>query len=325
MTTVPDVTQATITDLGDGIHQVTHALPWALNHVHCYVVCDGASATVIDCGLGSDGTLAAWREALETLGVERVERLVVTHYHPDHLGAARLLVDAFAPGEVIQGAYDAELAGRVWRFDPADLVHFETYLTANGMPAGEARDAVGSEARLPVWPIEATRLVVEGDALTIAGDAYRVLHLDGHADGHIVLYDETRGRMFGGDVILDPITPNVGRWEDTRPDPLSRYLRTLDRLVDLAPAVVYPGHRRLIEDVPGRARQIAAHHDLRLVEHERALATGADSAWAVARIVWPALGEHERRFALAEALAHLEHLAATGRAREMAPGRFALP
>ena len=76
----------------------------------------------------------------------------------------------------------------------------------------------------------------------------------GHADGHIALLGRHSGRLFGGDVLLDEITPNVGRWDDNEPDPLGRYLETLGRIEELAPAVVYPGHRSVIER-PARARR----------------------------------------------------------------------
>ena len=54
-----------------------------------------------------------------------------------------------------------------------------------------------------------------------------MLVLPGHADGHIALLGSHSGRLFGGDVLLNEITPNVGRWEDNEPDPLGRYLETL--------------------------------------------------------------------------------------------------
>ena len=55
------------------------------------------------------------------------------------------------------------------------------------------------------------------------------------------------------------------------------------------------------------------HHAVRLDEHERALRAGARSAYEVAQHVWGGrLGFHEQRFALAEALAHLERLERTG-------------
>ena len=65
------------------------------------------------------------------------------------------------------------------------------------------------------------------------------------------------------------------------------------------------------------------HHAVRLDEHERALRAGARSAYEVAQHVWGGkLGFHEQRFALAEALAHLERLERLGRAVEDEPNRW---
>ncbi|MFM7248048.1 MAG: MBL fold metallo-hydrolase, partial [Actinomycetota bacterium] len=175
----------------------------------------------------------------------------------------------------------------------------------------------------PVSIPEPTLLVDEGDRLDIAGAAFEVLHLPGHADGHIALMGDD-GRLFGGDVILATISPNVGRWEDTAFDPLGRYFETLERLAVLDPRIAHGGHRTPIEDVPTRAREIRALHDERLLTALGALQGGAESAMDVAAVIWPdGHGMHERRFALVEALAHLERLVADGRAVQPDPYRFA--
>ena len=312
----------TVTPLGGGVHRVTLPLPWALDHVHCYAVEDGDGWTIVDTGLGTPGTARRWAAALERLGSPRVERIVVTHYHPDHVGSSRALAELTGASEVVQGTHDAELTRAAWG-DPQSMAAFEAYLAANGMPADDAARSASDEQRTSVDFADPTRLVDEGDALDVGGERFRVLVLPGHADGHIVLLGEVSGRMFGGDVLLNDITPNVGRWEDTQPDPLGRYLATLRRIDELGPAVVYPGHKRVVEDPAARAREIREHHVVRLDEHLDALAHGAESAYDVGSHVWgDALGFHERRFALVEAVAHLERLVAEGRAVEAAPARW---
>jgi len=166
--------------------------------------------------------------------------------------------------------------------------------------------------------------VDEGDLVAAGGRSWRVLQLPGHADGHIALHDPAGGRLLGGDVLLDEITPNVGRWPDTDPDPLGRYLATLRRVAGLNPAAVYPGHGPVIRTASDRAAEIAGHHDERLDMAAAALADGAESAYDAAQVIWrdEPLGFHEQRFALVEAISHLERLAATGRAVEHRPARW---
>ena len=76
--------------------------------------------------------------------------------------------------------------------------------------------------------------------------------------------------------------------------------------------------------VAGRVAEIREHHRERLDAHLAALGAGAVTAYGVAQIVWAGegLGFHEQRFALVEAISHLERLAATGRAREPRPARW---
>lgn len=313
-----------VTDLGCGVLQVTHPLPWALDHVHCYLVRERSGATVIDCGLGTPAALAAWRRVLGELGQRSVDRLVVTHYHPDHLGGAAGLAQLAGVEEVVQGALDANMAREVW--GPVEGSGFRAFLEAHGMPQDAARRSVADDVRGAVGLVEPTRLVEDGDRLELAGEVFDVLVLPGHADGHIALLGRTSGRLFGGDVLLREITPNVSRWPGTAPGPLGRYLETLERLQELSPELVYPGHGPVITDAAARAAEIRAHHEERLHAACEALRAGPRTAWEVAQAMWPqdALDPHEQRFALGEALAHLERLAAQGAAQALDGNRFAL-
>jgi glyoxylase-like metal-dependent hydrolase (beta-lactamase superfamily II) len=308
--------------VGRGVHRVTLELPWALDHVHCYAIEDPEGWTIVDCGLGGDETESGWREALEQLGRPQVRRVVITHFHADHIGASAALVAATGAEEVVQGREDRDSAERSFGRRGAESESSE-YLLACGMPDDLVAAWLRSSFITGVQLAEPTRLVEEGDHVEIAGVDYRVLVLRGHADGHIVLFDEPGGRLFGGDVLLQRITPNVGAWEDSRPDPLGDYLETLRRIEELAPRIIYPGHRDLIENAVERARETREHHDVRLDRTLAVLESGATTPYEVSMGLWPKpFGMHERRFAVAEALAHLIRLGAVGRAIEVEPGRW---
>jgi glyoxylase-like metal-dependent hydrolase (beta-lactamase superfamily II) len=315
---MPDVG---LTELDARTVRITMPLPWALDHVHCYALEDGGVWTIVDSGLGTAATLGWWESALEQLGRPRVGRLVITHYHPDHIGASAGLAELTGAGEVVQGRLDRRLSVEGWEVD--DEEEFAAYLEAHGMPAGEARRSAEAEGVTAVRLAQPTRLVDEGDVVELGGERWMVLLLPGHADGHIVLLGEETGRLIGGDVMLEEITPNVGRWPDTAADPLGRYLQSLDRIVSISPSLVLPGHGPPIADAARRAREIAGHHDERLDIANDALLEGAETPFEVAQLIWrEPLGFHEQRFALVEAISHLERLAALGRAEELSPGRW---
>ena len=93
--------------------------------------------------------------------------------------------------------------------------------------------------------------------------------LPGHADGHIVL--ERDGVVLAGDTILTGITPAIGLYPNSRPDPLGDYLESLRWYEERAPRVAYTGHREPVTDPAGRAAEIAEHHAHRLDRAEAAL------------------------------------------------------
>jgi glyoxylase-like metal-dependent hydrolase (beta-lactamase superfamily II) len=312
--------EPTVTELEPGLVQITLPLPWALDHVHCYALGGDDGWTLIDAGLGTRTTIGWWRDVLGELGP--VSRLVLTHYHPDHVGASADLAELTGADEIVQGRLDRELAVAAW--EQGDDGEFERYLRDNGMPADLAEASTRAESRTGVRLATPTRLVEEDDVVPIGGEAFRVLLLPGHADGHIALLGERSGRLFGGDVLLDEITPNVGRWPDTARDPLGRYLHTLGRMAGLSPRRVYPGHGPVIDDAAARAQEISGHHDERLDATSAALDAGAETAYDAAQLIWKdePLGFHEQRFALVEAVSHLERLAAVGRAVEPSDKRW---
>ncbi|MET0938336.1 MAG: MBL fold metallo-hydrolase, partial [Gaiellaceae bacterium] len=142
---------------------------------------------------------------------------------------------------------------------------------------------------------------------------WEVLHLPGHADGHLALLRD--GVLVAGDALLGGITPNVGLWPASAPDPLSDYLGSLARIVELDPRLALPGHGERILDPAARAREISEHHDDRLTRTLGTLGSEPRSGYDASRMLFPdALAPSLRRFAVAETLAHLEHLVHAGRA-----------
>ena len=103
------------------------------------------------------------------------------------------------------------------------------------------------------------------------------------------------------------------------PDPLSDYLGSLARIAELDPRLALPGHGERILDPAGRANEIAEHHEDRLRRTLAELGPEPRSGYDVSRTLFPdALAPPLRRFAVAETLAHLEHLVHADRATRVA-------
>ncbi len=128
--------------------------------------------------------------------------------------------------------------------------------------------------------------------------------------------------MIAGDTLLTPITPAVGLYPQSRPDPLADYLESLKLVAALAPRISYGGHGQSVADPVERCAAIAAHHADRLDRTEAALGAEPRSGYEVSHDLFGhLLIPIQRRFAVAEALSHLERLVATGRARRVEDDR----
>ena len=297
-------------ELRPGVLRVTFALPLGIDHVHCYLLRSGdGSWTLVDAGLGVEDPEAAWRPVLAALDGP-VERIVVTHLHPDHVGGSAD-VAALTGARVHQGRLDFEQCLGAWGDERTPELS-AAHLAEHGMPT----DLVERVRAESVWLRGRVRFVRDpvllepGDRV----DGWEVLHLPGHADGHIALLRD--GILIAGDTILGRITPTVGLYQQSRPDPLGDYVDSLARIAALAPAAAYAGHEQPVADPALRVRELEAHHEERMGAALRALSDAPCSAYEASLELFPTeLPPGQRRFALAETLAHLERLVAEGRAR----------
>ena len=303
-----------VEELPGGIRRLTFPLPLGIDHVHCYLLPGADGWTLVDTGLGLPNAAARWTPLLGDLDAP-IARIVVTHFHPDHVGGGED-AQALTGATVLQGARDYQQCERVWgRADWSDRL--TDYLQANGLPE-EVAEELRLESRTLAPFIRFARdpqRIGEGDDV----DGWRVLELPGHADGHICLL---RGELLvAGDHLLGEITPTVGLYPESRPDPLGDYLESLARTIELAPSLALPGHGPPIEDPARRAREIVEHHRQRLDATAAALAGGARTGYEVSLALFDGdLDASGRRFAVAEALAHLERLVREGRARRAGHG-----
>jgi len=293
-------------ELDAGIRRLTLPLPTRPGHVHTYLLPGEDGWTVVDTGVGLPEAKELWRDALASAG-GRVSRIVVTHFHPDHVGAAADLHE-LTGAPVLQGSLDYAQCELVWG-NPAWSARLVEWFHLQGAPDDVTAELVEqSSVYRPFVRYQRDPVLLEAGEQV---DGWELVAAPGHADGQLCLLRD--GILVAADHLLDRITPTVGLWPASRADPLGDYLAALDRTIELAPRLALAGHGATIEDPAGRAREIQEHHRRRL---EEALAALSGAPLTGYELSIPLFGDDlkpaSRRFAIAESLSHAERLVREG-------------
>jgi glyoxylase-like metal-dependent hydrolase (beta-lactamase superfamily II) len=137
--------------------------------------------------------------------------------------------------------------------------------------------------------------------------------------GHLCLHEESGNLLLTGDHVLPRISPNIGLQPHAGGPPLAAYLRSLELVAAYDTAEALPAHEYRFHGLADRVRMLLAHHERRCEEVVAILARrGPATVWQVTQELswsrgWASVTAFMRRAAIAEAAAHLRHLADEGR------------
>lgn len=306
--------------VADGVLWLRLPLPMRLDHVNAYALRDPDGWTIVDTGFDTGRTRAIWQRLLDgPLAGAPVARVLATHQHPDHIGLAGWFM---ADGAELWTSRTAWLMARMLQLDAADRPTQEQL--AFWRRAGMDPDRLAQRAADRPWntsdvvhplPLGYRRLV-EGQVLRLAGRDWRVVLGNGHAAEHVTLWSMSDDLVIGGDQLLPGISPNLGVYA-TEPaaDPVRDWLDSCARLAPLAEDrhLVLPGHKLPFTGLPARLAQLAENHESALRRLAEALAGAPRTAADCFDILFRRrIGDGEYGLALAEAVAHINALAARG-------------
>jgi len=291
-------------------------LPYRLDHVNIYLLQDDGGWAVLDTGLGTDACRDAWNAVLDgPLAGQRLTRMIVTHYHPDHVGLAGWLADRFSlPLSMPRPEYLYSLA---LQHAPGDLgaeMHRPFYRRHGLSP--EVTELVlsrGHEYLRRTTGVPTTyHRIQHGDTLRIGARDFQVLTGGGHALEQAMLVQPHERLFFAADQVIARISPNVSvHAMEPDLDALGIYLRSLRALrgTVLADVLVLPGHGLPFYGLHARIDELIEHHAQRCGAIALACRNQPLSvAEIVPHVFQRELDEHQTGFAFGEVLAHVNHM-----------------
>lgn len=307
--------------VGDGIFWARMTLPMALDHVNVYALDDGESWTIVDTGIDSRRTRAAWDALLAgPLSGRPVGRVLITHHHPDHMGLAGWFQ---AKGAELLTSRTSWLMARMQLLDVQERPTPEAlaFWRRAGMDAEiyatrEAERPYNMSDSCHPLPPGFSRLI-EGQTIRIGGRDWDVHMGNGHAPEHVTLWDRHGEFVIGGDQLLPSISPNLGVYP-TEPlaDTVGDWLESCTRLQAFAtPAqLVLPGHNLPFRGLPERLGQLSENHHSALARIVKALRERPRTVAECFPILYKRnIDASTYGLALVEAIGHINHLAASGK------------
>jgi glyoxylase-like metal-dependent hydrolase (beta-lactamase superfamily II) len=282
--------------------------------VNVYAISDGDQVVMIDGGWAMAQSTELMTAGLAQIGYELsdVREFLVTHLHRDHYTQA-VAVRRITGSEVSVGAGEQACLEAIRHVtEHPDIAR----LTEAGAPkvAEQIAEWTGglTGPDLTDWEDPDTWLA-NGVDLPLQTRTLRVIATPGHTRGHVVFHDTAHNTLFAGDHILPHITPSIGVELNRPPSPLRDYLLSLELIRALPDAALFPAHGPVTGSAHERIDELLSHHEQRLAATAKAVESGADTGYQVAR----ALGwtRRERRLdeldlfntvlAINETVAHL--------------------
>lgn len=309
-----------------GVFRLVLSLPFpGLRNVNAYLLEDESGSTLVDCGIyqphpsGNHG----WDDLVAALAAadaqpQDVRRLIVTHPHADHYGMAGRFVDMTSCELWMHADVGVELD--LYRDPESARESVRATLVRHGVGELELDEITAFEDWRPFVSriAETDHPVTEGETVTVAERTWTVLHTPGHSRSHICLWSESDGILISGDHLLPAITPHIDLERGPDDDPLGEFLVSLEKIEELEPELVLPGHGRPFDDGAQRARVNARHHDRRLGSILQVIRNDPKTANEITDAIFgQSLLNFEKRLALGEALAHLAYLLRRGEVEKL--------
>jgi glyoxylase-like metal-dependent hydrolase (beta-lactamase superfamily II) len=304
-----------------GIVRLVLPVPFAAagGDVNVYLLdnADG-SLTLFDTGLGGEPSLQLLEAGFAAAGrrVDEISRIVISHGHADHFGAARALRDRTrAPVHVHAADAPKLLVDADAKERRSEVAR---YLVRIGVPAEALERLRRRSPALLTDRVAEVEPLEEGQELELRALRVTVLHTPGHTRGHVSLHAPAARLLLSADHLLGHISPCplielAPGEQDKSFRALIAYLDSLGRIEPKEFDWVLPGHGEPFTDHRSRIARLRGFYARRQERLLAALDAGPRTPYELAVAEFGAGREDELFLILSEIVGNLEVLEQDGR------------
>ena len=304
-------------EVTDGVFWLRVPLPIALDHINLWILRDGDGWVLVDSGYDAQVCKDVWEKVFDGfLTPELVNKIIITHFHPDHIGLASwLALRCNCPILISKGEFQ-HYTSIVQRDEQQFKLEASAFVSEMGYQkdmvekfvAFMENDDKPAESRVQESMCE---FIKDGDTINIGNRQWRVVSGSGHSPEHSCLYSEELNTMISGDQSIARISSNVSVYPSNRhQDPLGDWLRSCEKLRDTLPSdtLMLPAHQEPFRGNTERMQQLIDDHHAQLNRLRLAVDAPISPVEARAILFNRELNVIETLLATGETLAHLNYL-----------------
>ncbi|KAH8548798.1 beta-lactamase-like protein [Umbelopsis sp. PMI_123] len=198
---------------------------FTLQGTNTYLIGTGSRKLLLDCGEGKEEYLPCLKSSLESLSGAIISDIIISHTHYDHWGGLPSLLSS----ELNQPQSPIQVHKMI-----IEDTQSSEFASIHEIPSD-----------IKIVPLQ------NNQTFKVDGATLRVIHTPGHTTDHCTFYLEEEEAIFTADCILGQGT---AVFED-----LKEYIDGLQRLVDLNPKRLYPGHGPVIEEGKAKILEYIKH------------------------------------------------------------------
>ena len=253
----------------------------------------GGTVTLIDTGMVQTAGLLEKALGEHGLRFSDIDRIIATHGHPDHYGAAKKIVRA---GRAKVAAHPEDIVAIESGMD-VSRKRYKIFLKLMGVPL-----SVGILLRLLFVFFSqmadncAVDIVInDGDEIDIGKYRAKIIGTPGHTKGSVCVFLEKEKVLFCGDTIIEHITPNAFLMLDEKEklpvrSSQNEFYESLVKIKNLLPLMIYSAHGNAVSDLD---QMIDGYKKAFAERQEKVLSlvrAGEKNVYRIARLLFPEIG-----------------------------------
>lgn len=266
----------------DDIYQLQVPMPFNLGEVNCYLFKGKNGYTIVDTGDDTEEVKEIWKQVIPE--ISPIEKIVLTHAHPDHLGLAKWFKENYdVPIWMADRSYN-ELLRTQTLFKDGKYYNPQAEISLlHGGPEMEPEKE--GYYKLSIFNFEPDVLFKEDEEIPLGDVMYQPIWTPGHSVDHYCFYNPENKVFLVGDHLLNAINTVVIS-ESLEQNSLNDYFNSIEKIENIPAKYILPGHGELIDDLKARIERMRNHYDKRLKLTLSSIDEKGSSAYEVAKIVY---------------------------------------